>query len=345
MSLRIGIVGAGLIGEKRAGAIPPSDRIIGVHDVDPARAGALASGVGAKACPSLDALLAMAPDVVVVSTTHDALAPTTVRALGAGAHVLVEKPAGLSGADVDVIADAAAHARRLVKVGFNHRFHPGIRKLIAGVRSGVFGPVMFMRARYGHGGRLGYESEWRADPGRSGGGELIDQGMHLVDLSHALIGPLPLHSALVHTDFWDMEVDDNAVLILGASGRHGAWSTFHVSCSEWKNVFEMEVYARTAKWTVSGLAGSYGPQVLRTFRMAPEMGPPDVEELAFPPGDASWTAEWEHFRSVIASGGSQDDVEGGIDDARYAHAVVHDAYVKSGYRDPGGRAVPRSEVQ
>ncbi len=69
-----------------------------------------------------------------------------------------------------------------------------------------------MRARYGHGGRPGYEREWRADPKRSGGGELIDQGMHLLDLSHWLLGPLPLHSALLRTSFWDMPVEDNAVL-------------------------------------------------------------------------------------------------------------------------------------
>ena len=91
----------------------------------------------------------------------------------------------------------------MVKVGFNHRFHPALAALAAEVHSGRHGELMHIRGRYGHGGRLGYDQEWRADPARSGGGELIDQGMHLLDLTHWLAGPLPLHSALLKTQFWD----------------------------------------------------------------------------------------------------------------------------------------------
>lgn len=345
MSLRIGLVGAGLIAGKRADALPPEDRVVAVHDIDSERAIALSSRLGATPSPSLGALLAEGLDVVVVATTHDALSPIAVQALNAGAHVLVEKPAGLMASDVDAIARAASRVSRLVKVGFNHRFHPGIRQAIREARSGAFGPVMFMRARYGHGGRLGYEHEWRADPTRSGGGELIDQGMHLIDLSNALLGPLPMHSSLVHTDYWDMDVDDNAVLTLGAPGRDEPWSTFHVSCSEWKNLFELEIYARRAKWMVSGLAGSYGEQVLRVFRMRPEMGPPDTEEFTYARDDVSWAAEWQHFRDLICSGGSQDDVDGGLDDARYAQCRVQEAYLAAGYRDPAGRPISRSAVR
>lgn len=334
MSLSVGIVGAGLIGGKRADALAPGDRVVGVHDAVPDRAAALAGRLGVPTYDDLDALLERQPDVVVVATTHDALPPLACAALGAGCHVLVEKPAGLSVHDVDRIADAATDAGRLVKVGFNHRFHPGIRRAIAQARSGEFGPVMFMRARYGHGGRLGYETEWRADPSVSGGGELIDQGMHLIDLSNALHGPLPLHGALVHTDFWNMDVDDNAVVTLGAPGRTGPWTAFHVSCSEWKNLFDMEIYATTAKWHVSGLAGSYGPQVLRIFRMRPEMGPPDVEEMPASEGDSSWAAEWQYFSDAIASGDMAARLDGGLEDARYAQDMVQQAYELAGYRSP-----------
>ena len=129
--------------------------------------------------------------------------------------MLVEKPAGLSAAQIDTIDDAAQAAGRRVKVGFNHRFHPGIHRAITEARSGVHGDVLHVRGRYGHGGRIGYDQEWRADVQRSGGGEIVDQGMHLLDLTHWLLGPLPLHSALLRTQFWDTEVDDNAALILG----------------------------------------------------------------------------------------------------------------------------------
>jgi predicted dehydrogenase len=204
---------------------------------------------------------------------------------------------------------------------------------------------MFMRARYGHGGRLGYDREWRADAAVSGGGELIDQGMHLVDLSNALHGELPLHGALVHTDYWDMDVDDNAVVTLSAPGRGTPWTAFHVSCSEWKNLFDLEIYCREAKWHVSGLAGSYGPQVLRIFRMKPEMGPPDVEEVAAPPTDDSWAREWRYFRDAIEAGDPHVRLDGGLADARYAHEIVQQIYEATGYRDPSGAALPRGSAR
>lgn len=341
MSLRVGIVGAGLIGGKRAVALGPNDRALGVYDIDSSRASKFAAQFDIPAFASLESLLLEEPDVVVVATTHDALSPLACRCLASGCHVLVEKPAGLTVADVDAIAAASEASRRLVKVGFNHRFHPGIHRAIREARSGDFGPVMFMRARYGHGGRVGYEGEWRADAGRSGGGELIDQGMHLLDLSRALHGDLPLHSAMVHTDYWDMDVDDNAVVTLAASGRTGPWTAFHVSCSEWKNLFDMEIYARSAKWQITGLAGSYGPQVLRIFRMRPEMGPPDVEEVPAVDDDQSWRLEWEHFRHAIVSGNGSAALEGNLDDARYAQSMVDEIYKATGFRAEDGAALSR----
>ena len=192
----------------------------------------------------------------------------------------------------------------MAKVGFNHRFHPAISELAAEVHSGRHGELMHLRARYGHGGRVGYDREWRAQPARSGGGELIDQGMHLLDLTHWIAGPLPLHSALLRTQFWDTEVEDNAALILGAADdRRAPWAMLHVTWTEWKNTFSIEVYCRTAKLQVDGLVRSYGPQKLRIYRMRPELGPPDLEERTYPDEDQSWTAEWEHTAGAIASGG------------------------------------------
>jgi predicted dehydrogenase len=296
MSLRVAVIGCGLIGHKRAQALG-EDELVACYDVDAAAADRLAAEHGGTACRSLDELLAARADVVVVATPHDRLAAAAVRALEAGAHVLVEKPAGISVADVDRIAAAAAAAGRRVKVGFNHRFHPGIARAIEEARSGRFGDVMFARARYGHGGRLGYEKEWRMVPEVSGGGEMTDQGMHLLDLCHWLLGPLPLHSALLRTQFWDAPVEDNAAVILG--GGDGPWATFHVSWTEWKNLFSLEIYCRTGKLQVDGLTRSYGPQRLTIYAMKPELGPPDVETIDYPPEDPSWDAEWRHFRDRL----------------------------------------------
>ena len=325
--MRVSIVGCGLIGRKRAESLGPRDELVGTTDEIASRAGALAATHGGRACADLDELLELAPDVVIVAVTHDHLAQATERALASGAHVLVEKPAGVGSEQIARLERAAGAAGRRVKVGFNHRFHPAIAALAAEVHSGRHGELMHLRARYGHGGRLGYDREWRAQPERSGGGELVDQGMHLLDLTHWIAGPLPLHSALLRTHFWDTPVEDNAALILGeADDRRAPWAMLHVTWTEWKNMFSLEVYCRTAKLEVEGLVGSYGPQLLRIYTMRPELGPPELEEWAFADEDVSWAAEWEHFTAAIATGAP---LLGDLADARYAWSRVEEAYAMS----------------
>ncbi len=269
--LRVGIVGCGLIGGKRAAALGPQDRLIGCFDTSAPAAEALASVHATRAFDAVGDLLALGPDVLVVAVSHDALAGLTERGLSAGAHVLVEKPAGIGVADVERLQAAERASGRRVKVGFNHRFHPGLARAAEEARSGRHGEVLYVRGRYGHGGRPGYDREWRAVPERSGGGELIDQGMHLLDLTHWIAGPLPLHSALLRTQFWDTPVDDSAALILGEpDSRSAPWAMLHVSWTEWKNLFSLEIYCRAAKIAVDGLVRSYGPQRVRIYRMGPE---------------------------------------------------------------------------
>jgi predicted dehydrogenase len=312
------------MGHKRAAALD-GDELIGCFDVLPEAAARLAEEHGGPACGDLDELLALSPDVVIVSTPHHALAEAVARAVKAGADVLVEKPGATLAEEADSL-DELAHSRgRLVKVGFNHRFHPGIARAVEEARSGRYEEIMFVRGRYGHGGRLGYEREWRAQPELSGGGELMDQGMHLLDLSYWLLGPLPLHGALLRASFWDMAVEDNAVVTLAEADRNAPWTMFHVSWSEWKNEFALEIYCRRAKLQVLGLGGSYGPQVLRVYEMRPELGPPDVTELAFPDEDVSWVGEWRHFREAIAERGRR-RLLGDLASASYALGVVQQAY-------------------
>ena len=329
----VGIVGCGRIGEKRAGSLAPCDSLLACCDVDRAAAESLAAAHGCHACTTTQELLAFGPEIVVVATVHDQLAQVVEDALLAGAHVLVEKPAGVSTAQIDRLIDCQRTTGRLVKVGFNHRFHPGIARAAEEVHSERHGGLMHLRARYGHGGRVGYEREWRAEPARSGGGELIDQGMHLLDLSNWLAGPLPLHSALLRTEFWDSPVEDNAALLLGEPGsRSDPWAMLHASWTEWKNLFSLEIYCRTAKLQVDGLARSYGPQCLRIYRMSPEMGPPTLEEIDYPDEDGSWTAEWEHFAEAVADGGER-PLLGDLRSAREVWEQVEAAYAVSAYLD------------
>jgi predicted dehydrogenase len=323
-ALRVGIVGCGLVGHKRAAALGSHDTLVACFDIDARAAESLAERFGGSVSRSCDELLALGLDVVVVAVPHDQLAEHACAALDASAHVLVEKPAGIGTADVARISRAAEAADRRVKVGFNHRFHPGIARAIAEATSDRFGPVLHMRARYGHGGRLGYEQEWRARRATSGGGELVDQGMHVLDLSYSVFGPLPLRSALLRTQYWPMDVEDNAVIVLGEEKR-GPWTMFHTSWTEWKNLFSLEIFCRTAKLQVDGLAGSYGPQRLTIYSMKPELGPPDVEAIDFPADDESWSREWKQFADAI-HGADGRPLDGDLESAAYAWQCVEAAY-------------------
>jgi predicted dehydrogenase len=327
---RVALVGCGLIGAKRAAGLAGGDELVGCYDVDADAAGALAARYGGAACASVEELLGREPQVVVVATVHDALAGLTERALVAGAHVLVEKPAGIGVAQIERLIECERDSGRLVKVGFNHRFHPGIARVAQEVHGGAHGKLMHVRARYGHGGRRGYEREWRADPERSGGGELIDQGMHLLDLTRWLAGPLPLHAALLRTQFWEMPVEDNAALLLGeADSRSAPWAMLHVSWTEWKNCFSLEIYCEAAKLHVEGLSGSYGRQRLRIYRMGPELGPPQLEEIVYPIEDRSWALEWRSFAAALHNR-ERGMVLGSLQDARYAWQQIERAYAAAG---------------
>src|SRR5262249_22274859 len=127
-------------------------------------------------------------DLVIVATTNNMLARITGAAVQQGKHVLVEKPAARRAEELRPLVGAARQADVVVKVGFNHRFHPALAKARAIFDAGELGRLMYLRARYGHGGRLGYDREWRADPAIAGGGELLDQGVHLIDLARWFAG-------------------------------------------------------------------------------------------------------------------------------------------------------------
>jgi predicted dehydrogenase len=289
----VAIVGCGLIGRKRSAALG-SARLVACADLDRDRAEALArTAPGATASDWRAAVAHPDVDLVIVSTVNNALAPVTLAAIAAGKHVLVEKPAALTAAELDAVIDAAKSAGVRVRVGFNHRYHPALRKARELFDAGALGQMMFVRARYGHGGRLGYEKEWRADPQVSGGGELIDQGVHVIDLARWFLGDFTQIDGFAHTYFWQMPVDDNAFLLLRTAC--GQTATLHVSCTEWKNLFSFEIYGRQAKLHIEGLGGSYGIERLSFYRMSPEMGPPETTIWEYPGADRSWELEFEEF--------------------------------------------------
>ena len=327
-SLQIAIIGCGLIGQKRARALG-SARLVACADLNLERAQALArSAPGAVTSADWQTTVTREDvDIVVVATTNNVLAEIALGAIEAGKHVLVEKPAARFADELTPLISAAAKRGVQVRVGFNHRYHPALQQAHNIYASGALGELMFVRGRYGHGGRIGYDKEWRADPALSGGGELIDQGVHLIDLARWFLGDFSSVVGTAHTYFWQMPVDDNGFLLLQTAQRQTAF--LHVSCTEWKNLFSFEIYGRDAKLHIEGLGGSYGLERLAYYKMLPQMGPPETTIWEYPMGDNSWQLEFAEFLEDIRLGRAP---TASLADAQAALRIVEQIYRKSGYK-------------
>ena len=326
--MNIAIIGCGLIGMKRAKALGEHN-LIAACDPLIERAQKVCSAVGSGEASSdwKQVVERSDVDVVIVSTSNDWLTPISIYALEHDKHVLVEKPAARSGTEISSLYKKAVSSAKKVKVGFNLRYHPALMKAREIVDSGVMGELMFVRGRYGHGGRVGYEKEWRANPIISGGGELIDQGVHMIDLCRWFLGDFISVQGEAVTYFWDMPVDDNAFFSLSTSKNQIAW--VHVSCTEWKNMFSLEIYGKTGKIQIDGLGGSYGIEKLTYYQMLPEMGIPETTTLEYPGEDRSWYLEFEDFIKSIGLGSV---INGNINDALEALKIVDRVYKRENFK-------------
>jgi predicted dehydrogenase len=295
-------------------------------DVDADRAAALAARYGVASTTDAGAAIERSDvHIVIIATTHDQLAPISAQAAAAGKHVLVEKPAARRAADLDAVRAAAERTGALIRIGFNHRYHRAFRKAREIVDAGALGELTHVRARYGHGGRIGYEREWRFVPSISGGGEAIDQGMHLVDLARWFLGDFPVVDGAMRRYFWESPVEDNAFFLL--RGSSGTVAMLHASWSEWKNTFSFEIYGRVGKLEVTGLGGSYGVERLAHYAMSPKLGPPDTVIYEYPMGDDSWDVEFAAFLDDIASNRQPSP---GVADAQAALTIVETLYEREG---------------
>ena len=320
------IIGCGLIGRKRLLSLPP-DSFVVACDSELSRAQELVDSIpGAIATADLNEALRSSVDAVIVATTNASLAPAAMSALRAGKAVFIEKPAAISTRQLDQLLAVSEDAGVPVRVGYNHRYHPALLKARELVDAGAIGPLMFLRGRYGHGGRPGYDREWRADPKLSGGGELIDQGVHLIDLAQWFLGHFSDIEGIAVTYFWNMPVDDNAFLHLRTPEKQTAW--LHVSSTEWKNMFSFEIYGRTGKLHAEGLGGSYGTERLTFYKMLPQMGPPDTTVWEYPGADLSWDLEMKEFLEDMRLGRTPNP---GLREARAVLQVVEKVYQTSGY--------------
>jgi predicted dehydrogenase len=323
--LNAAVIGCGAIGEKRAKALDGLVTIDSCNDIDTARSNTFAEKFSCKKVDTLEEVLDNNKiNLVFIATTHEQLADIALQCLNSGKHIFIEKPGAINFFELEKIRQAAKEKNLIVHIGYNHRYHPAIRQAITMFTAGEIGKLLFLRARYGHGGRLGYEKEWRGKKNLSGGGELIDQGTHLLDLSIAFLGDISLEYGATPNYFWEMEVEDN--VFISIKNKVGSIAFLHASCTEWKNTFSLEVYGETGKIEVSGLGGSYGIERLNHYKMLSEMGPPETNSWEFLVDD-SWQLEVKEFIEDIVGESSNSS---NIDTSVRVLELVHEIYERTG---------------
>ncbi|MBC5809804.1 MAG: Gfo/Idh/MocA family oxidoreductase [Candidatus Eremiobacteraeota bacterium] len=299
--LRVGVAGCGLIGRRRAREVArsPHSQLVAVADARLEAARETAAEFAAHAVEDWRELVADPNlDVIVVSTPNGYLAEIAIAALAAGKHVLTEKPMGRNVEEARAMAEAAERSGKRLKVGFNHRYHPALRRAHALFAGDAIGTLINLRVRYGHGGRAGYEREWRGDPELAGGGELTDQGVHALDLIHWFAGMPSDAVAFTQTAVWPIApLEDNAFALLRFPG--GAIASVHTSWTQWKNLFSFEVFGNRGALIVEGLGGSYGVETLTLYERAPAGGAPATTVERFEGADESWRDEWSAFTAGI----------------------------------------------
>lgn len=326
MTVRAAIIGAGVVGGRRAASAARQGTLTVVSDIDESRAARLAAMYGCRHTSDWEeAVAAPDVDVVAVCTSNKFLAPIAIASLEAGKHVLCEKPMGRNASEAAEIAAAARTSRRVFKVGFTLRFHPGVRHAHEICARGELGSIYYAEAVYGHGGRRGYEKEWRGDVELAGGGELLDQGVHLLDLSRWFLGQVDVVAAIAPRWYWDVApLEDNAFVLL--RGPSGEVANLHTSWTIWKNRFSFEIAGRDGYARIDGLGGSYGPETLTIGLRQADGGVPEETVISYDQNDVSWQADWADLIAAIEDGR---EPEVGADQGVAVMQLVDEVYLRA----------------
>jgi predicted dehydrogenase len=326
--MRVGIIGCGLIGRKRALALDKKDELAGCCDTNSTIGKKFAQDFKCKFYPDYKKLIDDSNcEAVVVAVVNKYIKEIVIYALKKGKHVIAEKPLGRNAKEAEqmikTLNDANKNRKQklILKTGFNHRFHPALLKAKNIFDSGEIGKLMFIRAAYGHGGRNGMEKEWRSSKDLCGGGELLDQGVHIIDLSRWFAGDISKIFGVAKTKFWNMKVEDNAFVYM--TSKSGADVHFNVSWTNWKNIFSFEIFCTKGYMKISGFGGSYGKETLEVGVRKPEGGRPDIKKYSFPKEDKSWNREWREFKSAIKN--NRNVLGDGIDGLK-ANIIIENIY-------------------
>lgn len=304
--MKIAIIGCGLIGKKRAEVIKmqAQDEIVACCDINPQIAQAFSQQFGCRSYPTAeDVLKDSEADTIIISVVNKFAKPLIIEALRSNRHVLAEKPLGRNVEEstevLRVLEMQQTQSKQFlaVKTGFNLRFHPAIQKAKSLMDENVLGRLYFIRAQYGHGGRPGMEQEWRASKDLCGGGELLDQGVHIVDLCRWFAGDITSVSSTLRTNYWKMEVEDTAFVQMRT--KENVDIQFQVGWTLWKNTFVFEIFGENGYIRLHGLGGSYGDETFEWGIRNPLGGVPTIQKEVYKNSDSCWQLEWNEYREAI----------------------------------------------
>ncbi len=302
--MRCLIFGYGYMGKIRARILRHHPAVRHITIVDPAMDPTTPNLEGTLLAPGAP-IPWEACDAVFICTPNHVTADLCVEALSRCGHVFCEKPPGRNWEDFCRIVEAASRvpAHTLV-FGFNHRLHPSVQAAKAILEGGGLGEVLYMRGVYGKSGGLNYRESWRNKPEIAGGGILLDQGIHMLDLFRMFLGPLTVAHAILTDTFWGSGLEDNAFVLLRSAG--GVPAFLHSSATMWKHTFRFEIGCRDGYLMGSGFlskTGSYGREQLvigkRQFEdEAFAYGNPR-EEIIYFDRDESWEKEMDEFLRAV----------------------------------------------
>ena len=300
--LKVGIAGYGVVGKRRRGVIDALDSLETVCVSDRVLDGDGVFDDGVRYYDDYTKLLDEDLDVLFVSLSNDINADATIAGLENGMHVFCEKPPGRDVADIArVVAAEKKHPGLKLKYGFNHRYHESIRDALEILRSGELGEVINLRGVYGKSQLITFnQTSWRTQRELAGGGVLLDQGIHMVDLLRLFAGEFTDIHSFVSNSVWNHDVEDNAYALMRTAD--GKVAMLHSSASQWRHRFGLEISLTKGSLNLAGILSgskSYGDETLTIARSTgDDRGDPEEDVRAYE-NDPSWADEVAEFAAAV----------------------------------------------
>lgn len=302
---RVGIAGYGIVGKRRRMYIDETPDLETVAVCDQTFPGPGTMSDSLRTYTTYQELLAREElDALFVSLPNYLAPEVTIAALERGVHVFCEKPPGRTVEDVEQVREVERrHPGLVLKYGFNHRYHDSVREGLRVVQSGALGRIINLRGVYGKSTIVPFAKSWRAERRYAGGGILLDQGIHMVDLIRLFGGEFPEVKSFVSNDYWSEDVEDNAYALM--RGEAGRIAVLHSSATQWQHRFSLEVAMSEGYIVLQGILSgskSYGQERLIVGRRAESPSGTAREEVFTFLEDRSWRDEVQEFALSVVEG-------------------------------------------